>query len=54
MLGRGAYAFGQVRSITVASGAFVFTDSMPLSLAVVDEYISLVPITCPFVAASAK
>lgn len=45
---------GQVRSITVAPGAFSFTDSMPFSLAVVEEYISLVPITCPFVAVSVK
>jgi hypothetical protein len=45
---------GQVRSITVAPGAFSFTDSMPPSLAVVEEYISLVPITCPFVAVSVK
>lgn len=41
-----------MRSITVASGAFVFTDSIPLSRADVEEYISLVPITCPFAALS--
>ena len=43
-----------MRSITVASGAFALTDAMPFSLAVVEEYISLVPITCPFVAVSVK
>lgn len=34
-----------VSSITSASGAFFFTDSMPLSRAATDEYISLEPIT---------
>jgi hypothetical protein len=34
-----------VRSTTVAFGAFVFTDSIPFSIADVEEYVSLVPIT---------
>lgn len=33
---------------------FDFTDSMPLSLADVDEYISLLPITSPFDAFNTK
>ena len=36
-------------SITVASGAFFFTDSIPLSLAVVVSYDSLVPMIWLFV-----
>lgn len=42
-----------VRSSTFASGAFFFTDAMPLSREAVDSYISLRP-TCPFAAVSAK
>lgn len=35
-------------------GPLTFTDAMPLSLALVDEYISLVPMTSPLVAFSTK
>lgn len=41
-------------SSTLASGAFLRTDSMPLSRADSDEYISLMPTTWPLVALSVK
>ncbi len=37
------------KSSTWASGAFFLTDSTPFSIAAEVEYISLVPITWPFV-----
>lgn len=44
----------QVLSRISVVGPLTFTDSMPLSLALVDEYISLVPMTSPFVAFRTK
>jgi hypothetical protein len=37
-----------------ASGAFFFTDSIPLSREATDSYISLLPMICPFVAFKLK
>ena len=36
-----------VKSSIVADGALFFTDVIPFSIALFDEYVSLVPITCP-------
>ena len=48
-------AFGlQVRSSTAAVGAFALTDSIPFSMAAVDEYIWLHPTVSPFAALRTK
>lgn len=48
--GRGRYDSSEMEAI----GAFVFTDSMPLSRAGFEAYISLRPITCRFAALRTK
>ena len=45
---------GQVRSSTAAVGEFVLTDSIPFSMADVDEYIWLRPTVSPFAALRMK
>ena len=45
---------GDQTSTTAAFGAFVFTELMPFSIAEVDEYISLFPITWPLPAFRVK
>jgi hypothetical protein len=52
--GEGAGVFYGVLSTRGAPGAVFMTALMPLSLAVADEYSSLVPMISPFVAVSTK
>ena len=44
----------KVSSSTVASGALLFTEAIPFSMAAILSYISLVPIICPLLAFKLK